>query len=400
MKYLSFKFNLYELLNKSSMLLFLIYMIAYNIFSYRKDTVILSEGILIILLLSISMYIFKVKKSIKIGTLGLFYFITLIYLICSMYWSIDENISFAKIKTLVLLMIFSMFLYNYFDSKKKIDIAVKFINISYVFLGIYTINKYGLLNFFSGSINERIGSDISQINVLGMSLAMGAILSFYYAFYKKNKFYYVFFIFLFIVSAFTESRKAFLIVIIGVILLVFMKNRVKHIFKTVILLILIFIVMKYIISLPIFDGVIERFSGIFDSSKSLDASANIRSNMIEDGIQFFLQRPFIGYGYDCFRVLAYGTYSHNNYIEMLINGGIIGFTIYYIPYLYLIINFFKKICKHDDISILFFILLIIQLIMDFAQVSYYSKLIYINFAIYFAYIDLDKNSLRRIKLHD
>ncbi|HAT4221783.1 O-antigen ligase family protein [Clostridium perfringens] len=279
-------------------------------------------------------------------------------------------------------------LYNFFDNELKIKQGIKSITYSYIILGLYTLNNYGVKNLFFGYGVERIGNDISQVNILGMSLASGAVLCFYFALYKKRNIYYLYFIFLFLMSSFTESRKALLSVLIGIIILVFLRNRMKSLLKTFLLVVLAITVLYILLKLPIFEGVLSRFNGLFDSSKPMEASALIRENMIRDGINYFTKKPMIGYGYDCFRELGYGTYSHNNYIEMLINGGIISFIIYYSLYLYIIIKLIPNIYKFDSISIIFFTMIVIQLIMDFAQVSYYSKIIYVYFALYFSYINM------------
>ncbi len=392
---MEYKVNLEKILNNTGIAMFFIYMITYNIFSYRANTVIISEIILLILLIIISLYIIFIKKYIRAGSFLIFLFIYNAYLFINIYFSINKSISFEKIKTLLLLIAFSYMLYNFFDNKLKIRQGLVAITYSYIILGIYTLNKYGFSNLFSGIVSKRIGSDISQENVLGTSLAIGAVLCFYFALYKGKKIYYLYFIFLFIMSSFTQSRKALFSVLVGIIILVFLKNRMKNFLKTFLLLLLAIIVLYILLKLPIFEGVLSRVNGIFDTSKPMEASAFIRKNMIKDGIEYFCQKPLIGYGYDCFRELGYyNTYSHNNYIEMLINGGILSFIIYYGLYLYIIIKLIPNIFKFDSVSIIFFTMIIIQLIMDFAEVSYSSKIIYIYFALYFSYINIETDEIK------
>lgn len=383
------KINIIRILDKLCMFFFFLYMVSYNIFSYRYETVIISEIILIILLVSISIYILH-KRKIRIGILGLLYSLYFAWSCCTVYWAINQQVAFQRLKTLGQLIILSMILYNYFDSKEKIAKAIKMITFSFVILCIYSINKYGLSNLLNGSIGGRIGNDISQINVLGISLALGSILCFYYGLYKNKKLYYLGTLMLFIVSSFTGSRKALIIALLGISILTFMKNRMKKYIKTIILSSIIIVIMYYILTLPMFELVLERLNGFFNSNGSLDASSITRINMIKVGWMFFVNNPIIGYGLDCFRFLAYGTYSHNNYIEMLINGGIIEFILFYSLYIYSIFKLSIKAYKFDEIAILLLIILIIQLVMDFAQVSYYSKIIYIYFAICFSYISVDK----------
>lgn len=65
-----------------------------------------------------------------------------------------------------------------------------------------------------------------------------------------------------------------------------------------------------------------------------DASSFERLDMIQYGLRMWQQSPLWGHGNEAFRV-EYGKYSHNNYVELLANYGLIGFSFYYIPFLIL-----------------------------------------------------------------
>lgn len=378
-----------RLINNMCMLFFFLYMISYNIFSYKSNTVIISEIILICFLALVGVYIL-INKSIHIGIFSILLLLYLIWSSITNFWAINQQVALVRLITIFQLSIVSFFIYNYFDSKEKISKAIYYITLSYTILAIYTIYKYGLGNILSGDISQRIGSDISQENVLGMALALGAILCFYRSFYLSKKIYYLPSMLLFILSSFTGSRKALIIVVLGSVFLVTLKNGTKKMFKTTVGIIIIMIILFLILNIPAFDMVLQRFSGLIGGEK-MDASSVERINMIKDGWMFFLKKPIIGYGLDCFRDLGYGTYSHNNYIEILINGGVISFILFYNIYLYCILKLIKQMRKRDKIATILIILIFMQLIRDFAEVSYYSKILYINFAIYFAYIDVMKN---------
>ncbi len=102
-----------------------------------------------------------------------------------------------------------------------------------------------------------------------------------------------------------------------------------------------------------------------------------RMLLILAGWEWFLENPLHGYGMNCFRVLSDSNilfmgknwYAHNNYIEILVGGGIIGFLFYY-SYLVLVV---KRIWGHFNppykVAI---ILLAVLLFADTAQVAYYN----------------------------
>lgn len=93
---------------------------------------------------------------------------------------------------------------------------------------------------------------------------------------------------------------------------------------------------------------IEEAVNILGGDKSGD---NSRVFLLLWGIDWFLEKPLLGHGINCFRVLSDQTlmfagknfYAHNNYIELLVGVGIIGFIIYYLFLIrLLLISYFQK----------------------------------------------------------
>ncbi len=60
-----------------------------------------------------------------------------------------------------------------------------------------------------------------------------------------------------------------------------------------------------------------------------DNSMLIRDSMLRGGVELWLKRPFTGWGLDMYRnVSGWGTYAHDNYVELLVDGGVIGLLSY------------------------------------------------------------------------
>ena len=57
---------------------------------------------------------------------------------------------------------------------------------------------------------------------------------------------------------------------------------------------------------------------------------------------------YIGIGMNNSWVYKYGMYLHNNYIELLADGGIIGFICYYIMYIHVLFLLTKNKDKYND----------------------------------------------------
>ena len=83
-----------------------------------------------------------------------------------------------------------------------------------------------------------------------------------------------------------------------------------------------------------------------DTSGEEDTS---RVTLFQYGMNWFLDNPILGVGINNFRVLSTKTsefagmsfYAHNNYVELLVDIGIVGIVIYYSAYYYLYLNLRK-----------------------------------------------------------
>jgi O-antigen ligase len=122
-----------------------------------------------------------------------------------------------------------------------------------------------------------------------------------------------------------------------------------------------------------------------------DNSIYTRVAMANEAFIMWTKKPLFGWGADQFRnVSGFGTYSHNNYLELLANFGIIGFIIFYGIYIYVLIHGLKflKSSNTNKKNLGFWILIIGMsfLIMDVASVSYYSKLHWIVLSTVFGLI--------------
>lgn len=107
-------------------------------------------------------------------------------------------------------------------------------------------------------------------------------------------------------------------------------------------------------------------------------STGMRMGMYHHGWEFFKQSIIWGNGYGYFTAHStYGTYSHSNYIEMLVSFGLLGTCLYYSIFLK-IIRRGLKILRQENYAILFLTLVFVQLFFDIASISFYDNaLLYI-----------------------
>jgi len=179
---------------------------------------------------------------------------------------------------------------------------------------------------------------------------------------------------------FTGSRKAFVSLLL--VITAFFANKIK---KPLNLLYIVpfgvlFISVIYLsMNNPLLYNVIgKRMEGLLSlvsGEGKVDTSALERMELISIGIGQFKEKMFIGYGMNSFRYMnKYFLYAHNNYIELLVNGGIIGAALYYaMP----VAIFFKAIAiwlrkTREVIIILIFMALLF--VNDYGSVTYYTAL--------------------------
>jgi O-antigen ligase len=113
-----------------------------------------------------------------------------------------------------------------------------------------------------------------------------------------------------------------------------------------------------------------------------------RRLMIDKGFEYFLNSPIWGNGHKNFGYLFaietnstdYGHFSHNNYVELLCNLGLIAFCIYYLFYYKLLKLSLKNNSKESSLIFAFIITLMVA---ELGIISYYGNL-FINILIFFA----------------
>jgi hypothetical protein len=114
-----------------------------------------------------------------------------------------------------------------------------------------------------------------------------------------------------------------------------------------------------------------------NSGDKHDKSTSDRFSLIYEGFRLWTQKPIFGYGTNEYRNVNHklkGFYAHNNYVELLANNGLIGFTLFYLPHLILLFFIRFRIKESPEYLKWFSVILFAMLISDFAMVNYYNKI--------------------------
>ena len=273
------------------------------------------------------------------------------------------------------------------DTEKDIEFLLNAFALASLVQCVYMLSVYGtdiISVIVESEEGMRIGDEVSNSNSVGISFAIGYIISLYFllnekmSFYKKI-FYAILVIVGFVFGLLSGSRKALILLLIGSFIILFLKNATKkNIIKTFFGILLactvMYIMYDLISSNPLFSTVNDRFTSLTEglqNNSKLDYSSKERFYMIKTGWTAFMESPLIGKGlYASYKYFA--TYSHNNFIEILMNTGIIGFAIFYYPYMTGLYDF-TKINRNEKLYSVMLVIFLWVLLGGYGMVTYYSK---------------------------
>lgn len=123
-----------------------------------------------------------------------------------------------------------------------------------------------------------------------------------------------------------------------------------------------------------------------------DYSAELRKEFVPLALAMFKDKPLLGNGYAFFithnglNTAIQGYSTHNNYLEILVNYGVVGFIIYYSIIFFILVKLFK-FRKQDRLIGFFFVFLLVHLVIvepttvNFPDYSIFYILYYICYRV-------------------
>lgn len=197
----------------------------------------------------------------------------------------------------------------------------------------------------------------------------------------------------------TGARRSFLLLLVAAIVypLLFSRLReptVSNVVKTGVKagLVAVGILIAFFAILEnefLYEMIGSRFEGVFaglSGDEFLESSAVSRDVMLRAAWELVLKNPWVGYGLNSFRAFegSFSTWSHNNYLELWVSGGIIAVVIYYSFYIYAMSKLVKM--KNDYLAGLFFSYMLFTFVNDFIAVTYVGRTPLMMLALVEAYI--------------
>ena len=308
-----------------------------------------------------------------------------IFCSCSIMWAIDRKLSMyvlAANYVPVILTLLSVTMYA--KSFKDVNTLMKVFYFACLLMFVFFASTVDLSDLEGSRLASNEGDDeiIWNPNYVAGDLVF-AIYAGYFCFVKaKNvsfiikSVYWIATLIMFFIVLLSGSRASLLLLLMPASLYYLMNKRIT--FTTILLLMSFVALLLFLVfSVPVLYsniGIrIEETLNIFtgDTDGSEDTS---RILLIVSGLTWFTEHPILGHGINNFRALSnqlfkldHNFYAHNNYVELLVGVGLIGFLIYYTPIFKMFVNGVKS-----KTSLIMKIFLFCVLFTDMFWVSYYN----------------------------
>lgn len=370
----------------------LLYAVSIYILSYHESTNGISKAIAFGLMGLLALYVLadNCKMVFSYYSLGLLLFVLLCYF--SRIWALNAAFTYEKTSTMLQLFLLTTLLYHYLYREKKGDFFIMTICIAGTSFAVYTIFYYGVADYFSGLLQGvRMGAEITNVNTIGMATLSSLIISFWYVLYRKKKWCVIPLIISGITALGSGSRKVIFSLAVSILLMVFLRGNYKRKLQTFLQSIAALGVLYLILQLPIFstllDSVEEMLNGVLGTGET-DTSTAVRMDMLRAGMASFRENPILGIGIGNAAIinkLATGrqTYLHNNYVELLASVGLVGTILFYSVYAWPLPSLLRQTSQRRSESILALTLLLVDLVIQFGQVTYYLKNVHLQIILYF-----------------
>lgn len=380
------KIGLYKIIDDATTFVLIIYIIALIAFeNYAPTTWIATYSLYLFLLLALIRVI--LKGRIKYTYYSIIMLIYGALLALSLLWAKDPNYGFTTLYWYMTCVILTFFVVNYVDSKEKFYTIINAYIVAGVVLSLLLYNVYGL-DIFNAAANSkyglRLGGEIGNSNAIGLSLAFSVCFSLYLLVDFKNSIikkvlYIVSICIIGPVLFLSGSKKALFVLLFGILyIFITQKTDKKIIFSKLkgitISIVFLFLVYWLLNNVSAFWYVGQRVNEMLLTLQGQEVSTTdlTRINMVKTSIEQFGNAPLLGNGIAHSKVV-FGTYSHNNYFEILMNTGIIGFITYYSIYIISIYRAYRLSKNQRELVIIIGFFLITIMIIEMGLVSYYAR---------------------------
>jgi len=374
--------------------------------SFNGRIVSYGAAIISLLIVVVSATINAGKVQVKLTSLHVWMAVFIAFCYLSSIWAIQPDLAISKGNTILKNVICIVLVYMHFqrmDSVKDLLKVTMYGGYIVVLLSVAFFGISSLTDIVASS--GRMEAGFLNQNTLGMLAAFTIIVNIYFIIYYKEQVFLIPILALaVIVLAAAGSRKGIIELVAGVLFIFLVKNYQRKaiansIFRIVGVVLLALVVIYFMSQLSMFDFVNMRLQNVINQLRGsgvTDRSVRSRALLNQIGVQIFKEHPILGIGIDCPRIPARQAtgidwYLHNNYLEILAGGGLVGFICYYSIYVLLLSRFFRFKAERSPEYDICLVLLILQAVLEFAYVAYYSRETYFYLMMYYLESEIIKD---------
>lgn len=266
------------------------------------------------------------------------------YTIKNMAFNTDNGVKYISFIAMLLLCCFASVKIYWVKTYLKLSLPIYYIYGAATIIFIFTPDFYkeNIVPLFSFNTDRLIAwydagcmpGLTSHYSTNGMFLSIGILIIFSRMLLFKRKKIDYFFFFGMVIALICTGKRAHTLFVLAAMLLLYYYNSgkkiesriVKIIGVSIVVFIVLYISYKY---LEPFKKLVIRFIDAFDS----EDVTNHRVRWWKLAIQYFKSNPVLGIGWGqfytlCGRVTRYYANTHNVYLQLLCETGIVGFTVY------------------------------------------------------------------------
>ncbi|MCL2508039.1 MAG: O-antigen ligase family protein [Oscillospiraceae bacterium] len=326
----------------------------------------------------------------------IWYGLFLLLCVISTIWAQSFDVAMLPMSRMVQILVITMFLVYFVDSEDRMELYLNILIAATMYMTVYIFVKTPYDMWFDGFLGQVTNYNTNDV---GFALSICFLLSFYKAFVKKKFYMYAVCALTFTAAVLTSSRKALLMCVMGMGMMVVFnyrkKNYMLRVFCFIGVLILAVILIYQIPELYNTVGKrMDRMIDFFMVDKTVDQSLYLRRVFIDMAQSFFADSPIFGHGINNFQYLSglsgeIATYAHNNYWELAADLGVLGLVAYYWFYAYMLVKLFLQMIDGHKLSLLFLPVMILFLVFEYGMVNYYKMQVQLMIAMSFVTINLN-----------
>lgn len=362
----------------------LIILISLVVFSGSIEPLVQNRNLIYIAMLGVMLLMFLMKKEkIKVGnTLQIQWFLVFSFIIYNLIYSIDRERLYTIILQYIVFtfMIIMIFKKNFYGNLQKIFLFIctvlGIIVIITVFNNTFVVENFSFLysDYTLKSIEGRTSSN-AYSGLLGevaysafvMNIGIALIISKCFSGEKLSKFNFIQLL-IFIIGVMLSYKRSLLLIPVFATIFLFLVSDINKKLKKGLTFLLIAIGIVIVV-INIFPETLDTI-GRLGNESSENSGLNGREQLWGYAFDMFKKNPVLGLGFYSYTTYCYSQgfqwdyLTHNIYIQLLGETGVIGFVIFVTFFISLFLKTLKliKICKDKNELYLINFSLFIQIV--------------------------------------